>query len=230
MMQQMGAGSEPMRINRPHVRALGRRIELISMDPHFHDITIGLYETTAPDGAISYLLHSYSGRSGVSERLRGLAAIMAAIGGMVVEPGEGTRVRFRCGKGHRLACRRLFVEAGKVKPGAAAQTRPLQIADKTTGRTITVVHDDLTTYRVTADGLDDGRAQRVGAIGRGLARLAELELIGEDATRVRTSCGQAHDELVGLLLMRALNLRAAMREQEEAMSRGLLVAPSAQKS
>lgn len=221
---------EPLRVNRPHVRALGRRIELISMDPHFHDITIGLYETKAPDGAVSYLLHSYSGRPGVAERLRQLAATMATIGGMVVEAGEGTRVRYRCGTGHRFACRRLFTEAGKMKPGQGQAPRPLQVPDRTTGRTVTIVHDDAATYKVTADGLDEGRAQRVGAVGRGLARLAELELIGEDATRVRFDCGQSHDELIGLLLVRALNLRAAMREQEEAMSRGMLVAPSAQKS
>jgi hypothetical protein len=44
------------------------------------------------------------------------------------------------------------------------------------------------------------------------------------------ACGHEHDALIGMLLPRALNLRAAMREQEEAMSRGMLVAPSAQKS
>jgi len=42
-------------------------------------------------------------------------------------------------------------------------------------------------------------------------------------------CGRPHDELMGLLLPRALNARAALREEEMAASRGMLVAPSAQK-
>jgi hypothetical protein len=229
-MQQVGPEVGASRVNRPHVQALGRRIELISMDPHFHDITIGLYEQQAPDGALVYLIHSYSGVPGTAERLRGLGAAMAGLGGLVVVDAEGRRLRFGCGKGHRLACRRLMTDAGKLKPGTPAAARPLQVADRTTGRTITVEREAGATYRGGADGLEDGRAQRIGAIGRGLARLCEMELIGEDAARVRFGCGQYHDELIGLLLPRALNLRAAMREQEEAMGRGLLVAPSAQKS
>jgi len=46
---------------------------------------------------------------------------------------------------------------------------------------------------------------------------------------VTFSCGQAHDALVGLLLVRALNVRAVLREQEMTASRGVLSAPSAQK-
>ena len=42
------------------------------------------------------------------------------------------------------------------------------------------------------------------------------------------ACGHDHDELVGLLLGRALNVRAAMREAEAAAARGVLAAPSAQ--
>jgi hypothetical protein len=213
-----------------HVMQLGRRIELQSMDPHFHDITIGLYEQTPEPGLVSFLAHSYSGLDGVEGRLQRIIDAMLVIGGMSRHGNDGRRLRHACGQAHRFATRRLFTEACKLKPGAAPETRPLAVADKTTGRNIKIVRADGGTYLVTADGLDEGRAQRIGAIGRGLSRLAQMELIGEDAARVRFACGQAHDALVGLLLPRALNLRAAMREQEEAMSRGMLVAPSAQKS
>ena len=213
-----------------HVVELGRRIELQSMDTQFHDITIGLYEQQPKPGVIEYFAHSYSGIAGTNERLARIVTVMLELGGMARVGNDDRRLCFTCGEVHKLACRRLFVAACKVQPEIVSKPMPLEVADKTTGRNIKVLREDNATYRVTADGLDEGRAQRIGAIGRGLSRLAQMELIGEDAARVRFSCGTPHDELVGLLLPRALNLRAAMREQEEAMSRGLLVAPSTQKS
>lgn len=221
-----GAGIRPV----AHVVELGRRIELQSMDSQFHDITIGLYEQEPRPGVIEYFVHSYSIIEGSKGRLARIVTVMLELGGMARAGTDGQHLCFPCGEVHKLACRRLFVEACKVKPGVVSKPMPLEVADKTTGRNIKVIREDGATYRVTADGLDEGRAQRIGAIGRGLSRLAQMELIGEDAARVRFTCGRAHDELVGLLLPRALNLRAAMREQEEAMSRGMLVAPSAQKS
>ena len=227
--QVEGAGGAGIRPS-AHIVDLGSRIELQSMDPQFHDITIGLYQQQPEPGIIEYFVHSYSGIEGTNERLARIVTVMLELGGMARAGNDGQRLRFGCGEVHKLACRRLFVEACKVKPGIVSKPMPLEVVDKTTGRHIKVVREDGAIYRVTADGLDEGRAQRVGAIGRGLSRLAQMELIGDDAARVRFGCGQPHDELVGLLLPRALNLRAAMREQEEAMSRGLLVAPSAQKS
>ena len=40
-------------------------------------------------------------------------------------------------------------------------------------------------------------------------------------------CGLTHDALVGLLLPRALNVRAALREEETKATRGVLVSPGA---
>ena len=47
---------------------LGPRVELISMDPHFHDITIALY-SPGSDGQPAYLVHTYSSIPGADERL-----------------------------------------------------------------------------------------------------------------------------------------------------------------
>jgi hypothetical protein len=43
-------------------------------------------------------------------------------------------------------------------------------------------------------------------------------------------CGAEHDALIGLLLVRAQNLRAVLREEEMQSTRGVLSAPSAQDS
>jgi hypothetical protein len=69
---------------------------------------------------------------------------------------------------------------------------------------------------------------RAPAIASGLAKLAELTAADDDTTVVTFPCGEPHDALLGVLLVRALNLRQALREEELKASRGVLVAPSSQ--
>ena len=59
-------------------------------------------------------------------------------------------------------------------------------------------------------------------------RLGEMEEVDSQPNQTRFSCGQEHDDLIGLLLVRAPNVRAAMREAEDMALRGVLAAPSAQ--
>ena len=45
---------------------LGRRIELVPMDPHFHNISIALYRQEAGDGPV-FQVHSYSNQEGARQ-------------------------------------------------------------------------------------------------------------------------------------------------------------------
>jgi hypothetical protein len=207
---------------------LGRRIELVSMDPHFHNISMGLYRQESSSGPV-FLVHSYSGKQGVRERLTAVARAMTTLGGLETLPGEASRVRFPCGAGHLLAVRRVFLEACKLDPSLLVQSRPLWILDKKSGRTVTVTSQGSGAYLLTADGDEQDKASRVAAIANGLVKLGQMLGAEPAGDRVVFECGQAHDALVGLLLVRALNVRAVLREQEMAASRGILSAPSAQK-
>lgn len=60
-------------------------------------------------------------------------------------------------------------------------------------------------------------------------KLAELAVLEGESTQVEFPCKASHDALIGLLLPRALNVRAILREEESAGGRGLLAAPSQQK-
>ena len=71
--------------------------------------------------------------------------------------------------------------------------------------------------------------ERVNRLANGLRKLGEMTAVPDHPDQLAFPCGQSHDELVGLLLPRALNVRAILREEEEASTRGLLVAPSQQK-
>jgi hypothetical protein len=208
-----------------HIQNLGSRIELVPMDPHFHDISLALYESPADTGP-QFLVHTYSQVDGAAARVATVTAAMKTLGGMA-EVGGG-QLRFSCGAEHRLACKRLFLEACKLAPETALETRPMCIVDKKSERMIRVLGHGGGAYQVTAEGGYDGVERRLGAIGGGLAKLAELDALSEARDRVAFGCGQDHDALIGLLLQRALNVRTAMREAEERASRGILAAPSAQ--
>lgn len=207
---------------------LGTRIELVSMYPHFHDISISLYERESDTGIFEFKVHSYAGRAGVDRCIDHVVSAMATLGGMIRTGDDDSCVRFACGRQHRRACKRVFLEACKIAPDAEIKCRPMSIFDKKTDRNVNV--DDLGqgVYRVEADGDEDGRARRISAIAGGLIKLAEMDSVGESGHEVVFDCNSDHNLLVGLLLVRALNVRAALREHDDSAGRGMLSAPSAQ--
>ncbi len=208
------------------IAELGSRIELVSMDRHFQDITIALYEQNHNDQTAS-LVHSYSSKDGVGSRLASVVDSMSVLGGLERLGSEKLAVRFACGAWHRAAAKRAFLEACKLDSGQAAEPRPLEAEDGRSGQQIRVEREGTGRYRVEAEGAEDESKSRAPAIARGLAKLAELEL-EDDGVTVAFSCGDDHDAVIGLLLVRALNLRATLRQEEATSTRGVLAAPSQQ--
>ena len=211
---------------------IGRRIELIPIDPHFHDITIGLYRQQTIDAATSkdfpaFLVHTYSQISGAIERIESVRQAMQTLGGMLRTP-DGL-LYFACNSAHEAACRRVFLEACKLTSDTLAEPRPLNILDKKSQLTITVDSIGNGIYRVTTDSEGRGAARRISAIAAGLMKLGEMESIETDnRDTVAFACAQSHDALVGLLLTRAPNVRVVLREEEMDAARGVLTAPSQQ--
>ena len=211
---------------------IGRRIELIPIDPHFHDITIGLYRQQIVDATSgkdfpAFLVHTYSHISGAAERIEDVRQGMQILGGML-RTADGL-LYFPCKRAHEAACRRVFLEACKLTSRTLIEPRPLNILDKKSQLTITVDSIGKGIYRVRAEGEGRGAARRISAIAGGLMKLGEMESIETDTKdTVAFACGQSHDALIGLLLTRAPNVRVVLREAEMGASRGVLTAPSQQ--
>ncbi len=208
---------------------IGRRIELVPMDPHFNDITIGLYRQNVNHGinTPAFLVHTYSCISGAAERIDAVVESMQILGGMLKNP-DGL-VHFPCNHAHEAACRRVFLEACKLAPDTPAEPRPLNILDKKSKLMVTVRSTGKGVYQVTAEGEGRSAARRISAIAGGLAKLGEMESVETDnRDTVAFACQQSHDALVGLLLMRAPNVRIVLREEEMGAGRGVLSAPSQQ--
>lgn len=202
---------------------LGRRIEIVPMDAHFHDITVGLYRQLRNEGP-EFIVHTYSRIKGAKKRIASIVNAMKVLGGM--ELTSDGRLQFPCKEGHELACRRVFLEACKFSSNEIIEPRPLSVLDKKSGLNITVTSSGAGVYIVGAEGDAKSKERRISAIAGGLIKLGQM--VDERVDRVSFACGQSHDALVGLLLVRAPNVRAIMREQEMASSRGVLSAPSQQ--
>jgi hypothetical protein len=202
---------------------IGSRIELISMDPHFLEISIGLYRQGGETPR--FLVHSYSSKEGVADRLSFIRQAMVVLGGMVQ---DGNYLSFVCGSEHHAAVRRTFLEAGKISPEAGLEPRPLSSLDRKSGLTLVVSERGSGLYEVTAEGNEKAKDRRVKVVANGLAKLGEMRLIDGREDQVQYPCEQDHASLTGLLLVRAPNVRAIVREQEMASSRGVLAAPSQQ--
>ena len=206
-------------------RDIGTRIELVPMDLHCHNITLALYRQTEGNAPV-YRVHTYSQHPDAQQRIEALQSGMQVLGGMEVD--DDGRLRFSCGHAHQYAVRRLFLDTCKHDPSAPFAPLPLQIFDKKADSNMAVDSLGDGRYCVRSETPTDGVERRTATIARGLIRLGEMEESSEDPNRLHFACGCAHDALIALLLLRAPNVRAAMREAEEMASRGQLVAPSAQ--
>ena len=60
---------------------LGSRIELVSMDLHFNEISIALYYPGSNDDP-AYLVHTYSSLPGAAGRIETITESMRVLGGM----------------------------------------------------------------------------------------------------------------------------------------------------
>ena len=207
---------------------IGRRIELVSMDSHFQEISIGLYRQPGAQGP-EFLVHTYSGLDGARERVESATRTMVVLGGMEAVEGDSRRVKFACNRSHDFACRRVFLESCKWDPALAVEPKPLTIFDKKSDANVTVSSLAGGAYRVTGEDSSDREKKRRDAIGAGLVKLGEMEWAEGDEELFAFPCGHSHDKLVGLLLIRALNVRGVERERQMALARGQLLAPSAQK-
>jgi hypothetical protein len=203
---------------------IGNRIEIVPMDPHFHDITLALYQQQTTGAGEVFRVHTYSSIGGAHDRVAFVSRAMSILGGMQEVPDSVPLLRFPCGDQHTLAARRVFLEACKIAPSAAIEPRALSIFDKKSGQDVRVRALGAGSYDVIA-GSD---AARASAIAGGLAKLGAMSKSETEPAQVAFACGQSHDALVGLLLVRALNVRAVLREEEVQATRGTLAAPSTQ--
>ena len=208
---------------------LGERIELMSADRHCGDISLGLYRQDA-GGVPWFLVHTYSSAPGAADRVAFIREALKVMLGLEEDGALSGRpgwLKFACGSTHQRALKRAFLDLCKLETGAALEPKPLKVFDKKANGDIKAVPQGRGTYRIEPDPKADNGPRRATAVARGFVKLCEMAE-REDGS-IAFACDTDHDLLIGMLMFRAQNVRAAVQEEEMAASKGVLSAPSQQK-
>ena len=184
------------------MQRLGKCLELVPMDPNFHDISVGLYVKNGTN-----TLWTYSQTPGVEERIRQIRDQLGALGGM--EPVEGThdQARYSCGQLHVRPTKFLVKQAVEKPPdyrfpeGGVKDLRSPLMLDFDVAEA-----DDRWVYTVTCEGDAPDPAARLRAVTGGLGRYGDMEKVADHSAAF--ACGHRHDQLTRVVLPYARNVSA----------------------
>jgi hypothetical protein len=200
---------------RETIKRLGHCIELISMDPRFHDITVGLF---LKDRLLT--IWSYSPVPGTNERIRTIRDRLVALGDLEAVEGSTSEARVPAGDILLQPLKFAFREAVEKDPGELP-SGPIEVSDNKSNLTFSVTGEDesgVYVYTVIADG-DSPRADaRIKAAIGGFMRYGECERVTPHTFRFPD--GQRHDGFVRLLLPYARNVSAVERMLAEEEAEG----------
>lgn len=206
--------------NRPHVKEViakyGRCIELVPLDPHFEDISVGLYEK---DGIVT--VWTYSRKPGVEGRIEQIRDQLMRLGGMEAVPDTHNQARFSCGPILNRPVKFLAMQAVEKPADFSHGEGDIAVKDLKSSLILKLVPKEIDgswTYEVTADGEDKRKAQRLRAVASGMVRYGEMEKIGP--TEVAFPDGCLNDAMARLLLPYARNVTKLEDMLDESALRG----------
>lgn len=180
----------------------GHCIDLVSMDPHFHDISVGLFLKNR-----RFTVWTYSNYPGVEERLEQIRDRMVAWGEMV--PAESPiQADYRVGELMEKPLRFMFMDAVEKDPSIPPPTDE-RIAGRDTKTLLTFVLTGAQeggnyVYTVSAEGEAPRAEMRIRAVVGGYMRYASAQRIQPD--KFMFPDGERHDGFARLLLSYARNV------------------------
>ena len=147
------------------IERYGRCLELVPIDPHFHDISVALYEK---DGTAT--VWTFSRREGVEGRIRQIRDQLAALGYMDPIDGTYNQLRPPCGVIHYRPLKFLMMQAVEKDPSFTHADGPVK--DLRSDMMLSFESTDVdgrTVYRVRGEGEARNPAGRLRAITSGFS-------------------------------------------------------------
>jgi hypothetical protein len=185
------------------IRRYGRCIELAGIDPHYHNISVGLY---LKNGV--FTIWTFSRRAGVEARVRQIRDLMCSFGGLEPVAGMINQARYACGNTHEPAMKFLVMECVEKRPDRPKGEGAITLRDTKTKMTLTATPRQdgaRCVYAMIAEGEGaDNPVMRLRAVVGGFMRYGGAERLAPD--QFTLPCGQRHDALVRLLLPYARNV------------------------
>ncbi|MXY42836.1 MAG: hypothetical protein F4Y50_02040 [Dehalococcoidia bacterium] len=198
------------------IATYGKCMELISMDPNFHEITVGLY---VKDGIGT--VWTFSGKPGVEKRVEEIRDQLVTLGGMVPVDGTHNQATFPDGEMYDRPLRFLLRQAVEKPYGTTHPEGRIEIKDLRSPLQIITTPEEIDgrwIYRVTAEGEYKNPKMRVRAVTQGFVRYGEMEKVDVDA--VTFPPGGRRDELIRLVLPYARNVTGTADMLEAEALRG----------
>ncbi|MCH7738737.1 MAG: hypothetical protein IIC93_01150 [Chloroflexi bacterium] len=184
------------------IEKYGRCLELIGIDPNFHDISVGLY---LKDGIST--VWTFSHKDGVEKRLEEIRDQLVLKGSMEAVAGTTNQAYFACGMFHDRPMRFLLRNAVEKAPISEPDTSPLTVRDIKSKLDMLATpgeEDGQWVYRVSATGEFKRPEIRIRAMVGGFMRYGDLERIEPDTASFQ--CKARHDALVRTLMPIARNV------------------------
>jgi len=195
------------------VAQLGSCIELVSLDPHFHDVSVGLF---IKDGVMT--ISSFSTIDGIDARIETIRDRCLQLGD--VEAVEGTTDQLRLISDLQLDRALKFMFTIAVEKDASAEAPSGRITAPDTKTKLLFVIDGAEldgkyVYTVSTEGESDRANMRIRAAVGGFIRYSDCERIDKD--KFAFPDGKQYDKFARLILPLARNVSAveAQLEQDE---------------
>ena len=198
------------------IASYGRCLELVPMDAHFHDISVGLY---VKDGTCT--VWTFSQKPGVQERIERIRDQLVALGSMAPLEGTHNQVRFACGYLHVRPVKFLLSQAVGKDPDYAPPQGEMTIKDSKSALMLKVVGSEQEArwvYQVSGEGEAPNPAMRLRMVVAGFMRYGEMEKVSD--TEVAFPCSQRHDDLIRLLMPYSRNVSSVESMMQAEALRG----------
>jgi hypothetical protein len=195
------------------VKKLGSCIELVSLDPHFHDVSIGLF---IKDGLLT--ISSYSTIDGIEDRIEQIRDRCVRLGDVVAVEGTTNQLRLTSDLYLDRALRFMFTAAVEKDPSAELPSGRITAPDTKTKLMFVVEgaeEDGKYVYTVSTEGEHERAEMRVRAAVGGFIRYSGCERV--DKNKFAFADGKQYDNFARLILPLARNVSAveAQLEQDE---------------
>ena len=180
----------------------GTCMELISMDPNFEEITVGLYLKNEV-----FTVWSFSQKPGTEKRLEQIRDQLVELGDMVPMLDTTNQARFPDNETYGRPLRFLLRQAVEKPYGTKHPSGRIEIKDLRSPLQLIVEPEndnDRWAYRVTAEGDYKNPAVRIRACLQGFVRYGDMERVSD--SHVAFTHGGRRDGLVRLTLPYARNV------------------------
>ena len=186
------------------IKELGHCIELVSIDPHFHDVTIGLF---IKDGLMT--IWSFSNRDGIAGRIEEIRDRCTRLGDVIAVEGTTDQLKLTSDLYLDRALRFMFTFAVEKDPARELPTGRITAPDTKTKLTFVIngaEEDGKYVYTISAEGRSDKAELRVRATVGGFVRYSDCERV--DKNKFAFPDGKRYDSFARLILPLARNVSA----------------------